>query len=142
MPTRDPSVCCSQLQAALPFIIVEFDALDPRHRLFIVETGRTAEEQAAYYAKGRTEAGAIVTDCDGVTTFSKHQKQLRHGENAVHATDFGVLVDGLYERRDTGVYEPLVEILTRRGFRSGGAPDWRGRQRDFPHGECRTGGTA
>ncbi len=34
---------------------------------------RTTEEQQALYARGRTEPGGIVTNCDGVIAKSNHQ---------------------------------------------------------------------
>lgn len=34
---------------------------------------RTTEDQQLLYAQGRTMPGSIVTNCDGVTTLSRHQ---------------------------------------------------------------------
>ena len=39
----------------------------------IIEGQRTAERQAELYAKGRTEPGEIVSNCDGIINKSKHQ---------------------------------------------------------------------
>jgi len=39
----------------------------------VVSGNRTAEEQQALYAKGRTEPGDIVTHKDGVNSKSRHQ---------------------------------------------------------------------
>lgn len=43
------------------------------HRMFVVSGRRTDAEQAALYAQGRTVAGRVVTNCDGVRRRSKHQ---------------------------------------------------------------------
>ena len=46
------------------------------HRMFVTSTRRTDAEQAALYAKGRTQPGPIVTGVDGVRRRSKHQDGL------------------------------------------------------------------
>lgn len=53
---------------------------------------RTAEEQAALYAQGRTKPGKVVTNCDGVTTKSNHQAA---ADGFGHAIDFAFLTPDL-----------------------------------------------
>jgi peptidoglycan L-alanyl-D-glutamate endopeptidase CwlK len=52
--------------------------------MMVVQTVRTAAEQQALYAQGRTAPGKIVTNCDGIVKKSNHQ---------VHADGFGHAVD-------------------------------------------------
>lgn len=51
--------------------------------MFVVCGVRTAAEQAALYAQGRTTSGPIVTNKDGVTHKSDHQPQADHLGHAV-----------------------------------------------------------
>lgn len=44
------------------------------HPIRITSGTRTAAEQAALYAQGRTTAGTIVTNADGIKTLSNHQR--------------------------------------------------------------------
>lgn len=53
--------------------------------IFVVYGVRTAEEQRALYAEGRTCGGHIVTYCDGVTKKSDHQVA---ADGFGHAIDF------------------------------------------------------
>lgn len=50
---------------------------------------RTAEEQNKLYQQGRTEAGIIVTKCDGYKVQSNHQEKI---DGYGYAFDIGVLV--------------------------------------------------
>jgi peptidoglycan L-alanyl-D-glutamate endopeptidase CwlK len=60
---------------------------------FGISRGRsTTEEQAALYTKGRTNPGAIVTNCDGIKNRSVHQDAL--------AIDFYGYVDGKTDYSD------------------------------------------
>ena len=52
---------------------------------------RTAAEQAALYAQGRTAPGPIVTEDDGVTKISNHQVK---ADGFGHAVDCAFLVEG------------------------------------------------
>lgn len=78
-----------RLAGVHPMLIAHLDAIfdemsaEPAP-MFVVVGVRTAEQQAADYAKGRTATGPIVTMCDGVTTRSAHQ---------VRADGFGHAVD-------------------------------------------------
>jgi peptidoglycan L-alanyl-D-glutamate endopeptidase CwlK len=74
-----------------------------KHRDCTVTSGlRTQEEQAALYAKGRTEPGDIVTYMDGVNRRSRHQTGLAvdvcpYPEmwNTAALTEFGNFVKGV-----------------------------------------------
>lgn len=62
-----------------------FDEMDAEQApMFVVMGVRTAAQQLAEYAKGRTCIGPVVTNCDGVTFKSPHQ---------VRADGFGHAVD-------------------------------------------------
>lgn len=54
------------------------------HPMKIIQGVRTVEQQQALYAQGRTKAGKIVTNCDGVRVKSNHQPQ---ADNYGHAVD-------------------------------------------------------
>jgi hypothetical protein len=60
-------------------------------QMLITDGARTVEMQRALYAKGRTTAGAIVTNADGVTKRSNHQVK---ADGFGHAVDCCFLVDG------------------------------------------------
>ena len=53
---------------------VLFNYVIARRDCTVVSGLRTREEQAALYAKGRTEPGGIVTYADGVDKLSRHQQ--------------------------------------------------------------------
>lgn len=44
------------------------------HPICITSGNRTAAEQAALFAQGRSKPGRIVTDADGINTLSNHQR--------------------------------------------------------------------
>ena len=54
------------LQVVFNEVIKHFDCT-------IIYGLRTLEEQQSLYAKGRTAAGGIVTNCDGIRNVSRHQ---------------------------------------------------------------------
>jgi peptidoglycan L-alanyl-D-glutamate endopeptidase CwlK len=54
------------------------------HPMMVTDGLRTAEQQAALYAQGRTLPGEIVTHADGVTQQSNHQA---HADGYGHAVD-------------------------------------------------------
>lgn len=67
------------------------------HDFMIIQGFRSVEQQQQLYAKGRTEKGLIVTNCDGVYKKSNHQM---HKNGYSYAIDFGVYnkdVPGLIE---------------------------------------------
>lgn len=91
--SRDTSACCSLLLAAWPRVLVRLREVSGRDaQVTCVE--RTLADQAETYAEGRTRPGRIVTNADGVRVLSKHQRQTRHGETAVHALDLVILAGG------------------------------------------------
>lgn len=57
----------------------------------IVQGVRTAEQQQALYAQGRTVPGKTVTNCDGVAKKSNHQPA---ADGYGHAVDCAFVVDG------------------------------------------------
>lgn len=77
---------------------------------------RTAEQQAALYAIGRTieTDKKPVTNCDGYVKKSKHQSWL--------AVDLVVVIDGLLIWERTEDYEKLGKLGKKFGLRWGG--DW------------------
>jgi len=74
---------------------------------------RTAAEQQALYAQGRTAPGHIVTNCDGVKTKSNHQAQ---------ADGYGHAVDCCFVGADpwTGPFEVYGAAGQALGLRWGG----------------------
>lgn len=123
MPSRDMSAACSILRAAVAKLVT--DNIRP------VCVERTQLEQELEYAKGRTLPGRRVTELDGVTKLSRHQRQERHGELAVHAVDLGVFAGGRY-LTDPAAYDPLGAAAESLGLEWGG----RWRVRDRPHVQC------
>ena len=66
--------------------------------IFLIFVGRTAKEQQALYAKGRSQPGKVVTYLDGVLKTSKHQPQ---HDGLVHAIDFAFVNDPRTPRDET-----------------------------------------
>ena len=66
--------CLSSVKPQLDNIVRAALEAAPAWMDFAVITGRrTTEEQQALFAKGRSEPGEIVTQCDGIHTRSRHQ---------------------------------------------------------------------
>ena len=75
--------------------------------MFVVQGVRTAEEQAALYAQGRTAPGKIVTHKDGLIHKSNHQP---HADGLGHAVDCAwVGSDPFADSHPWGAYGALVE---------------------------------
>lgn len=91
--------------------------------LVVTCTFRSPNEQRALYAQGRTIAGKIVTNCDGVQNLSQHNYY------PSHAIDVAVVIDDRIVWRED-LYEPLVELAARHGLVSGGS--WK-TFKDWPH---------
>lgn len=128
--SRDPSVLCEKLSAHLTEIL---SAAPPQLTLRVISTERTADEQHALYQRGRTDgSGRIVTYKDGYVQKSPHQKQMAHGENAVHACDFGVFTIGGTYLTGAHYYAPLVAKARELGLFSGAS--WK--FQDLPHVQC------
>jgi hypothetical protein len=118
VPSRDVGLCCSILRAALPGVIEDMQIAMPGTTTKPIQTERTTAEQQALYASGRSVPGPWKTDADGVLLLSNHQRQVKHGEDAVHATDLGVFSRNVYLTKDL-YYKPLAEIASARGLVSG-----------------------
>lgn len=134
MPTRNLADACSILQEQIPEVINRYNG---RYQHVIAKVGevlRTAEEQAAKYAQGRTTPGGIVTYADGVNKLSSHQKRTFHGETASHAVDINIFDahTGEYLGDPPRLYIPLVGLGIAAMLQSGG--EWI--HPDFPHLYC------
>lgn len=130
MASRDLSAACSHLRALVPGIVASLGGTD-RIRPVCVE--RTQLEQQFEYAKGRTLPGRRVTNADGVQKLSPHQRQVRHGEDAVHAVDLGVFDERGRYVNQAAAYEAIGPAAEARGLVWGGR--WRSPV-DKPHVEC------
>lgn len=98
--------------------------------MLVTDGVRTAEEQAALYAKGRTAPGPIVTNADGVTHTSNHQP---HADGLGHAVDCAFLVNGQPSWDGHLPWRLYGEVGKALGLRWGG--DWTGSLVDRPHVE-------
>lgn len=127
----DLGLACSRLKEAFPRIKEEWEKTAGGLTLRVISVLRTTEEQAALYEQGRTKSGRIVTNCDGVRKKSKHQRSMRHGEEAAHALDMGIFTPtGSYVQDDSAYLNlPRYAMLGDR-IRSG--EKWG----DKPHLEC------
>ena len=124
----------SRLKGTHPALVRELEALASLQELeqvpiFIVQGLRTAQQQAAAYAQGRTAPGPgadrtrplgrIVTNCDGVRFLSPHQPK---PDGLGYAADFAFVPTD--ERRDpfdpAWPWEELGERLEARGLIWGG----------------------
>lgn len=70
-------------------VLSAMDALG--HPMMVCDGVRTADQQRALYAQGRSKPGNIVTKADGVTTKSNHQP---HADGLGHAVDCAFVVNG------------------------------------------------
>lgn len=75
---------CERLRGVHPTLVKAVLQLLTQFPMFVVMGVRTAEQQAALYAQGRTTPGHIVTDKDGVLHKSNHQP---HADGLGHAVD-------------------------------------------------------
>lgn len=115
------------LRDGIPKILTAMAALG--YPMLVTDTLRTAEEQAALYAQGRTTPGPIVTNADGIIKKSNHQA---HSDGLGHAVDCAFLVNGQPSwdaRLPWKTYGACAEAL---GFIWGGA--WNSLH-DLPHVE-------
>ena len=93
----------------------------------IVQGVRTTEQQQALYAKGRTEKGPKVTNCDGEMKRSNHQvKEDGYG----HAVDCAFV--GLEPFSESHPWHLYGAAVREQGLAWGG--DWK-RFKDRPHAE-------
>ena len=129
--SRDLEDACSRLREAFPRIKEEYEKTAGGLILKVISVLRSTEEQAALYAQGRTKPGRTVTNCDGVWKKSKHQKSMRHGEEAAHALDVGIFTQTGSYVSDDGPYYALP-VLAMLGDRIRSGVKWG----DKPHFEC------
>lgn len=93
----------------------------------VVQGLRTAEQQAALYAQGRTAPGKIVTNADGVTHKSNHQARQ---DGLGHAVDCAFVgPDPFADSLPWGAYGACCKAV---GLAWGG--DWKSIT-DRPHAE-------
>jgi len=102
----------------------------------ITDGGRTAQQQAALYAQGRTKAGGIVTKLDGYNKKSNHQAK---ADGYYHAVDLYPYVDGKVDYNDEGNNLPIIAAHIKAtakclGIKIGWGGDWKGSW-DKPHFE-------
>lgn len=93
---------------------------------------RTAEEQNKLYRQGRTEPGAIVTNCDGYKNKSNHQIK---NDGYGHAGDIAILVNNKItweEKYYCEVANSARELMKKYNVEWGG--DWKS-FKDLPHFE-------
>ena len=118
----EPELCLRYLKVAAEFKTIT------GHDLFLTCTWRSAEEQGALYARGRTTPGAIVTMIDGVKTKSRH--------NFYPSQAVDVCVDVAPDGRskmpvwDAAHYLPLGPLCLKYGLEWGG--DFK-TFKDYPH---------
>jgi peptidoglycan L-alanyl-D-glutamate endopeptidase CwlK len=113
----------SPLATAIPKILAAMNALG--FPMVITYTLRTAAEQQALYAQGRTAPGKIVTELDGIIKQSKHQSG--------RAADLAFLKDGKPSWDDSFPWACYGACAKALGLTWGG--DWHSIP-DRPHIEC------
>ena len=91
------------------------------HDIIITDGVRTAAQQAALYAQGRTSPGKIVTNCDGVHKLSNHQAK---GDGLGYAVDVAWRVEGRITWE--GPWDYLGQVAEECGL------SWGGRWSTFP----------
>lgn len=104
----------------------------------IVAGLRTTEEQQALYAQGRTKAGNIVTNADGVRNKSNHQaKADGHG----YAVDFYPYYNGSVQvNAPAAKFEVIARHVQKKAKALGYVIDWGGDWKTFkdnPHLELK-----
>ena len=70
---------------------------------------RTAAEQAALYAQGRTKPGNIVTDKDGYKNKSNHQP---HGDGFGYAVDCTPFIAGSFDVNNEAAQYPIAAAMS------------------------------
>lgn len=79
--------------------VIEVAIVDCPVDFTVVQGVRTAAQQKALYAKGRTAPGPKVTNADGVKSKSNHQVK---ADGYGHAVDLYPFVDGAIDVNDKG----------------------------------------
>jgi peptidoglycan L-alanyl-D-glutamate endopeptidase CwlK len=95
---------------------------------------RTAAEQKALYAQGRTAPGKIVTNCDGVKSKSAHQAK---DDGYGHAVDLYPSPGGAVNVNDVAGLKKIAghikSVAQELGIDVVWGGDWK--MRDYPHFE-------
>lgn len=113
------------LVVAVTALLAEMQALG--HPMFVAQGLRSLPEQQAAYAKGRTEKGPVVTNCDGVKDKSNHQPQ---ADGYGHAVDCAF--QSPYPWSEFHPWKQYGTIAKKHGLAWGG--DWL-KLKDRPHVE-------
>lgn len=116
-----------ELKIAIAKILAAMNALG--YPMMVTAGVRTANEQAALYAQGRTKKGPIVTYADGKRIKSNHQAK---NDGYGHAVDCCFIVHGKPSWDNTlpwTMYGAMARLL---GLKWGG--DWKS-LKDMPHVE-------
>lgn len=103
------------------------------YHMVVTAGWRSAEEQAALYARGRTQPGAIVTNADGTLKKSNHQAK---SDGFGHAVDLAFVVDGQPSWDESLPWRLYGEMAKSQGLTWGG--DWKSIV-DKPHIELPDG---
>ena len=98
-------------------------------QMCVTDGVRTTAQQQALYAQGRTKPGAIVTNRDGVTKKSNHQ---RKSDGYGHAVDCAFLVGGQPSWDARLPWQRYGELVIKHGLVWGGS--WTSLH-DLPHAE-------
>lgn len=124
MSSRDPNDLHPALQALWAQLVPA--AAAQGYTIFLTCTHRSNAEQAQLYALGdrRTGKGVVTNARPGQ---SAHNVEPPEGS---HALDFGVMVNGAYERVDTRPYLAVATLAHRLGADCGAF--WNG-FKDYPH---------
>ena len=95
------------------------------HHLIVTQGVRSAAQQQALYAQGRSKPGKVVTNCDGVRNVSNHQPK---------ADGFGYAVDVAWVIEGKVTWEGPWELMMDRAESHGLTPGGRwARFPDRPH---------
>jgi peptidoglycan L-alanyl-D-glutamate endopeptidase CwlK len=106
--------CHPELRARVTALIA---ALAARGLDVVLTQGvRSAAQQQALYAQGRSRPGKIVTNCDGVTKVSNHQPK---------ADGYGYAVDVAWRNARgeitwTGPWDTMMDLAEAHGLTAGG----------------------
>ena len=101
---------------------------------FTVISGvRTTKEQQDLYAQGRTKAGNVVTNADGVRSKSNHQVKYDGYGHAVDIVPYPVDWDDLSKFKAIATAMKLAACELKVNIDWGG--DWK--MKDFPHFELK-----
>lgn len=111
MSSRDINDCVPILIEFWPKLKRAYETHFDGRELFLTCTLRSVAEQQEIYAKNKP--GSILTKCDGVKTFSKHNPQL--GAPLSRAFDVAVKVNGKVVWDDL-YYTPLAIVIDTLGY--------------------------